>query len=1727
MSERLQRLYPVFADQIAEAASKGVPESKIEGKIQDYIRDLQRQGYEPEQITKFLNPRAGTRPTLDTPGEALEFFKQAVKEPPSAKQFIRGFGQEFFLGYAPKTLTEEPEAMTPGEQLSRATGEVLGSFVPFVGALKATGAVVRGGKYLVREAAGLADIMSQAFGASVVRKPPSLLKQAVKQGAETAAKVTTAMAATAGLHATPEGGPGGLPAVAETLKDPYALAIGGLSGVAHGALLARGLQKAAERARAREAKPVEQLEKEIDRSIATRDAILAEAAKEQVPQTPESRWSNRKLIEQAQIDIRARGEVSAGIADEVARRARLSRSFEQLSRNAMLDAKATVEAERALAAKRETRTTEKRVADALIEKRATNVADFTLDELEAGISELSRRFERGEQRGVAHEQLQVLREVSKRALEEVTTRRAKASEGIPPEGERPVSVSPAGVSLSVDDVRVADWVRYLGSADLAGKRHHVVELWNQYPDKLYRRLGIARVADAQFKDIDLADRLHKGVPKDIAEDQPRGPRAMPMSEELVMRAEKLFKPGEEVVSARIQRAMRVSNETAARLANAIRAKRGELPEEVSTVGAEQAPPGERAPNVQRAIDGLQAQLDVLRAQGRGDSAAAKRIERVLDDLKVAGKPSAATLALLDIQRAIQKPGERPPIVGGIETSKLTPTHETPPRPPEGSPAPPATRSVLEGSVEAPSVPKDHQVLVYRGERLIKQYKPTTEAEAKAFAQTIEEALKHIGTDERVVVQRIVATETALTAPRARRETVGLGKERRTKEIPVGGAEEVARAQRLGLPDVVFAEPLGEPAGPVYSLRGVESLAASKGVAFQIDYAPNTGMEIRLIGPAGAVKTTSLESATRWLMSQPERVDPRVIEKALTKPEELTKQDKVELDRYATEKAEVEPRETEPPTLNPTDPSPPEVRPIAGASDAIGPMPPGDYLSMVAAQRGMTPKTAEKFMRTMAGLFLEFPDLEPAYKAAMAGTWLKAAFKNPWDYFAMGQYSQNPLVRIVTQDGVRNHALPKYFEMKRQVDFYNEWFADLTPEQDRRVWQILQKKVPRNLKTEHTRVAHAVVAAEKWALDMAKRLEAPEWWSYLKGLVDKQALYEDWRSMILSYTNFYELPAELRVRFGDYKSKFDMVRRVFEKQDKYENLPKEVKRTLNNDLIQWYTEAEYDALPEFMKRMIPQEMWQTFSFTGGFPLVESWKSTFTKIMPVLQDKIHTEPFAERWKPLIHSLPGNISGYGVKAYLWKWMQQVRGSAERGGVSRIVDEMIESVENRVGRQLADPEFLNRLASRTGLAIYQSTLGFALDTAVINMTQHINTFAETGRVTSGLYRYLLSSDGKAALAALPKDVGIMEEMSYHLLRGERVKGIGPEALRAWDEFATRYSMSTMRFSENVLRGTAFLAGLEEAAAMGLDAQTAVRLGLGRASQIVPKLELTKAQLHALDKVARTQFAYEAEFQSPYVQGPLLKLSTIFWSFPTKQVQFMANGIARSWHSYLTSRDIESRARMMRYTALLGAMITLPIAGKYAGINLEYVFGSGLFPRLATLPIQTAMGVYNLTLGRRPLTPEEWDRLWKNVMYMMGAPGSRYGEKLYESAENAARGYGLDVEGKRTFDTTPLGEAVRLLGFEVGEAYNQRQMYRTMIEQEGIRNSERDYAMLQARNSGYTDLSRVEKYNAKWGAIDTSYMITGADLARDARESAKPLVERRTSKGIRREVQEEYGYQP
>jgi hypothetical protein len=1772
-SNRLVTLYPTFEEQIKAGQAKGFTDAQIETRIHGIIKGLTDEGYDQQDILKFIQPAA--REDYATPNTlegAKRWVSQALSGSASSQtgrgapsqaigEFGKGVTRGASLGYLGQDL---PPAATPTEQLASAAGEFAGGAVPFVKGFK----LAKAGLEMLPGAGPVAGFVKSYLSALGTGT-------AMSAGASGAEKTPSGPGA-------PEGSGGRSQAAINTLTDPY-MQLGAVGGGVIGAAqamrpairssdpmsrAAEGMTAILDKAsqdKSQEAPPVKETPK-------VRQAVQEAAVVDQWMRLPDS-----KLLEQSYHDT-VYGNKTPGLETAIEERAKRSQAFSQAMASNLLDAGAerdrikgvTPEGDRTrgtAASKTSVEVLKKMQSEGL----EADLSEFGPNDLSAAASAVSAKMQsleaskRTPKMDELHDRLQ---QASSRITQELTDRTSKSGP-IASASEPSASPSPSS-ELTVDDVRAADRVQHRGTSIENGQISHRLSLFSRYPGDEYLKLGDTTVPDAEFQKLDMSDKLFVDPPSKVISEAPKSP-AEPMS--LGERASKLFKPGDMVSAPRIERALRVSSDTAMKLADQVRAARGEPPSLESTVGAQTYEGETGQPNVDRAIQGFQAKRDqMLQAGYKDTSKFVKLYQRAIDELTTTGKISEGLRKEFGItpRKAKPTPAEPAPVAAEApsevplvpEPTSLAPTADLPPSttllehetasPELKAPEPGITKPVMEGSAVAAPQEGTHQVLVYKGDKLYRQYRSSDQQTATDLKGMVDAFLEAKGLTEDYTTRLQELPKTSLAEPREgksrRLVSTGLGKERQTREVPMGLDVEQALLRKkygreLTADEVRMEEEQANPA-PVYSTKAVEALADQKGLVVNFNTQTGQGLNIEFMGDSGSqFATKDLKAATEYLMQLPDKASRASLDKAV-RGEPLSQQDRLELDKYSSEQHKLETRVSDAPVLEDEPPSKgePEMPNISGGAGGA-PLTTIDKLNLVAQAKKMTPNEATNFVDHTSKLFQEYPGLEAWWLSEMDTPGGKLAFLNPIDYAAMPQFSSNPGIRTITKDAAFLHEIPKFSEMRQWTDYYNTHWGDLTEAQQRETWQVMAKR--KNLAdVTDAKTVQAVEAAKAFVKDIGSRLGiGPEWYKYLSGLIDKQKLYEGYRQLITGYDHFEDLPRDTQMRLGGSENRFEMVKRAFDKNTSYEDLPKDVKRAFNKDLVQWFTDTQYDQLPKQITDIVPKEMWETFSMSGGFPLVENWNATFRKIMPAIMGHIYTEPLVDKWKPVIDSLPGNATGVTTKAYLTKWLALTQGSSERSGLSLAFDGLTSKVENSWGKALSDPDFLGRLATRTGLATYQSTLGLALDTSVVNQFQHLNTWAAGGRIAKGVAGYLARSDISKLYREMPEGVGILEEMAYHQLQGSELGGVGlpkvlerfgisQDTLKRWDAWITPKVMHPMHVSENILRGTAMLAGLEDAATMGLDMQTALRLGVGRASQVVPNLSLTAGHLHALDLVAQTQFAYEKVFQSPYLQGPLTKLSTIFWSYPTKQLQFLSNGMGQAIADTVRQPGYSEISRLARYTGLLGLFTLGPWAGVKVGLNLDNIFGSGLFPQLVSIPLQVAGTMYQAVLGRQPVAPKDMQQMWKNLVYMLGVPGGRYTGKAWDAANASADGYERSALGQRTFDTSTFGEMTRMLGLEYGRSYEQRAMARTIMETEVKLNSEKQTAMGKAiygsLMTGFQpDLSAVEKFNEKWGTMYPGTQITGDELAHFAQQGAKSSVERLGSPTLRQGIKNEYGYQP
>jgi hypothetical protein len=202
------------------------------------------------------------------------------------------------------------------------------------------------------------------------------------------------------------------------------------------------------------------------------------------------------------------------------------------------------------------------------------------------------------------------------------------------------------------------------------------------------------------------------------------------------------------------------------------------------------------------------------------------------------------------------------------------------------------------------------------------------------------------------------------------------------------------------------------------------------------------------------------------------------------------------------------------------------------------------------------------------------------------------------------------------------------------------------------------------------------------------------------------------------------------------------------------------------------------------------------------------------------------------------------------------------------------------------------------------------------------------------------------------------------------------------------------------------------------------------------------------------------------------------------------------------------------------------PTAAVAIGVNLENAFSpNSILPKAATPTLQPLMTMYNMILGRDPISQRDWDQMWKNFIHMIGIPGYRFGKKSMEVYQNLERGHSVNAYGKKMYEVTPWGEYTRLFGFEAGRTFQERMIVRKDIENGILMRQERENAISAAVTKG--DVSGVERFNKRWGGYGPSTAITGEDLANWARGASMTAIQRRRTSDTIQGTMQEYGYTP
>ena len=687
----------------------------------------------------------------------------------------------------------------------------------------------------------------------------------------------------------------------------------------------------------------------------------------------------------------------------------------------------------------------------------------------------------------------------------------------------------------------------------------------------------------------------------------------------------------------------------------------------------------------------------------------------------------------------------------------------------------------------------------------------------------------------------------------------------------------------------------------------------------------------------------------------------------------------------------------------------------------------------------------------------------APRAATEGP-ARVRFVGPQDVFGSPISSKSPTVRFVAEEvwkgamGMR-YRLSNWFKAREEALIKNLGGID-TPF-DVEAFDVAQgDKV-----TTKPRVQAAVNFYNSMKRDFARRMGLPEWENYATHVTDFDTLLDTMRGELNKSYGQLDAAWQLKLTPGQHHR----YQSILEKFKTWREVPSNLRQDIKAELFEWEDAATtWDLLPPGVKEKLPKEIFSPYMLprVGGVPYKRSLITAFDRYVPTMEHKASFDPVMAAVRPLIESLPGANVPLSERWYLNNYIERTV-LRKPSSTERVVSTLVNKTNEMLGKQLLNPDILNQAIGAWRRGVYRGALG--IDSAFINLTQSLNTWAEYGRIP------ILRTIAKRG--EIPDVPGITREFAFSV--GEDVAAFSTGKLQQIDQALTRIVLSPMRMTEFINRGLAFHAGLEDAMRRGLNFTEAVKVGMGSTSQVVPNLELTAAQLEGLKGMLKTQFGYTPELASPLLQNPLARISTLFLSYPTRQLQFLANGITDA---------ISTRAsgKAARYLALTGFTFGAPLLFSQAGVDVRNTWGKG-FVSLGLPAFKLVGSAYNAVLGSSPYSKEQARSDFSNAIGTMFVPQFRYGSKVERVYSNIQRGYAVDALGRNIYSTTPAGEMLRLIGVGPEDTFKQREQVRAIrsLAEEYRFDKEQAIAKLLAG-----DGKLAQSFMGKWGRPITASEI-------------------------------------
>ena len=725
-----------------------------------------------------------------------------------------------------------------------------------------------------------------------------------------------------------------------------------------------------------------------------------------------------------------------------------------------------------------------------------------------------------------------------------------------------------------------------------------------------------------------------------------------------------------------------------------------------------------------------------------------------------------------------------------------------------------------------------------------------------------------------------------------------------------------------------------------------------------------------------------------------------------------------------------------------------------------------------------------------------------------------------DQVAFPQFHRSPLVAQVSRSvhGAYMNVTNDLHQIGEEV---TPIFAKLSQAERVQAFHAVEGKVP--FQDLSVNAQEAVGVYRKWMKNIAESMGLKTYKEYATHITNMDAMWGAFHKDI-ALNNYKSAPVALQKKLTE--NEFNRLREIALKpqyvpkpgQEIWRTIPAEDRGFITSKLFNWEDVASHmDQLPEYVRKLVPTEMFNPYLIPRvkgvEIPYEQDISKVFNKYMQRMVHDIHFRPLLE--KPMftvngellsipqvINKLPGSGASGSERNYLERYIARVI-TGRPDSFATMLRNITDGVNETLGTAVVDANFLNDAITMYRSGMYRGSL--SIDSAVQNLTQTLNNLALNGKYVGPAFKsYVFKRQRAPLLKGVVDDfINFTEEIPSG--NSTMMK----KALQVSDT-VNKAVLYPMYITENINRGIAWFAGMEEAAALGMNVKDAMRLSMGRVVGVKTPLALTEQQQSALLTVMKTQFGYDVAQQPPFANNPLYRLSTLFVSYPMRQAEFITREIGNAVNGYFAAMktmgpqaafDVVDKGKLMRFLALTGFMFSAPAAIGSMGADVSNIWGKGVMP--FSLPFyKSLVDGYNAVVGDRPETRDSARRKVLDSFMTITIPQFRYMKKASGVAENIQRGFVTDSHGRYQYDTSPIGEIFKLAGVGPEEYKKKREVAEAWHEVGSEYAFEKKQALedLVLRK----DINGVQGFMKKWGRP-----ITPEDVQRFSQNLQKTPAER------------------